>query len=276
MSLVVADVTAGYTGRQVLSGVDLELRQGECVALVGPNGSGKSTILRLLTNRLEPQSGVVTLDGVEVARLKRFALARAVALVAQEPQTPEGFLVEDVVAMGRTPHLGLFGAPSELDRLAVDVAMRDTNTSSLAGRRVETLSGGERQRVVLARVLAQRARYLLLDEPTNHLDLRYQLELLAFARREATRGTGVLLVLHDLNLAALVADRLLLLAEGAILADGTPAEVLDAGLLRLAYGADLSVLAGESGPVVVGHLPTLPQPNEEAMAADAVIDRLPR
>lgn len=255
MSLLLEGVTAGYPGRQVLDAVDLELEAGECVALVGPNGSGKSTILRLLTNRLEPTAGEVKLDGVGVAQLGRFALARAVALVAQEPQTPTGFLVRDVVAMGRTPHLGLFGAPDDDDDQVVSRAMRDTNIEELARRKVETLSGGERQRVVLARALAQQAGYLLLDEPTNHLDLRYQLELLAFARREARRGTGVMLVLHDLNLAALVADRMLLLADGGILANGSPAEVLEAKLLRRAYGADLTVIAGERAPVVVGRLP---------------------
>lgn len=258
MSLAVSGVIAGYPGLQVLNGIDLTLRTGECVALVGPNGSGKSTVLRLLTDRLRPTAGEVTLDGEAVSRLNRFALARAVALVAQQPQTPSGFLVADVVAMGRTPHLGLFGGPRAADAAAVAAAMRDTDIADLAGRRVETLSGGERQRVVLARALAQEARYLLLDEPTNHLDLRYQLELLAFARREAERGTGVLLVLHDLNLAALVADRLVLLAGGAILADGAPAEVLEAGLLRRAYGADVSVIEAEAGPVVVGRLPRLP------------------
>lgn len=255
--LVIAGVTAGYPGRPVLHAVDLALRPGECVALVGPNGSGKSTMLKLLTNRLQPQAGDATLDGQPLSRLGRFALAKAVALVAQEPHTPAGYLVQDVVAMGRTPHLGLFGVRTPDDAEVVSTALRDTNTLELSGRRVETLSGGERQRVVLARALAQRAGYLLLDEPTNHLDLRYQLELLAFARREAGRGTGVLLVLHDLNLAARVADRLVLLAGGEVLADGPPTSVLDAALLREAYGAEVAVLHDDGVPVVVGRLPTL-------------------
>src|SRR5690606_20147364 len=138
-------------------------------------------------------------------------------------------------------------------------ALRDTNLLGLRGRRVETLSGGERQRVVLARALAQQASYLLLDEPTNHLDLRYQLELLAFARREAARGTGVLSVLHDLNLAARVADRIVLLASGGVLADGPPSEVLVPELLRAAYGAEVTVLHDGGVPVVVGRLPSLAQ-----------------
>jgi len=255
--LALSRVSAGYPGRPVLHAVNLSLRAGECVALVGPNGSGKSTVLKLLTNRLRPTNGEATLAGEPLARLGRFELARAVALVAQEPRTPAGFVVEDVVAMGRTPHQGLFGSRTRADAEVVNRALRDTNTLALAGRGVQTLSGGERQRVVLARALAQQARFLLLDEPTNHLDLRYQLELLAFARREAGRGTGVLLVLHDLNLAARVADRLVLLAGGGILADGPPQQVLDADLLRTAYGADVTVLHDDGVPVVVGRLPVL-------------------
>src|SRR5690606_3327636 len=143
MSLVVTEVTAGYPGRTVLKGVDLRLEPGESVALVGPNGSGKSTLLKLLTGRLRPQTGTVTLGGVDVGRIGGFALARAVALVAQEPRTPAGYLVEDVVAMGRTPHQGLFGGWSNGDRAVVEAALRDTNLLGLRGRRVETLSGGE-------------------------------------------------------------------------------------------------------------------------------------
>ena len=259
MSLVIDGVTAGYPGRTVLRDVDLAVRAGESVALVGPNGSGKSTLLRLFTGSLEPYSGRVTLDGVEVSRIGSFALARSVAVVAQEPRTPAGYLVEDVVAMGRTPHQGLLGGRTRHDLVAVETALRDTNVLELRHRKVETLSGGERQRVVLARALAQQAAYLLLDEPTNHLDLRYQLELLAFARREAARGTGVLSVLHDLNLAARVADRLVLLAGGVVLADGPPREVLVADLLREAYGAEVTVLDDHGVPVVVGRLPVLAQ-----------------
>ena len=264
MSLVISGVTAGYPGRTVLEGVDLTLKGGDSVALVGPNGSGKSTLLKLITGRLEPQAGTVKIDGREVGRIGGFELARTVALVAQEPRTPAGYLVEDVVAMGRTPHQGLFGAWSRADSAVVESALRDTNTLGLRRRRVETLSGGERQRVVLARALAQQAGYLLLDEPTNHLDLRYQLELLAFARREAARGTGVLSVLHDLNLAARVAERIVLLADGAVLADGPPTAVLEPELLRAAYGAEVAVLHDDGVPVVVGRLPAL-----EARSANA-------
>src|SRR5690606_13470646 len=144
--------------------------------------------------------GTVTVDGAPVAALSRLELARRVAVVEQNPVLPAGFAAVDVVAMGRTPHLGLFGAPTRDDHDRVARVMEETGTAALRDRLVETLSGGERQRVVLARALAQGTSYLLLDEPTNHLDLRYQLEVMAFARRAASAGSGVVLVLHDLNL----------------------------------------------------------------------------
>src|SRR5690606_13510374 len=169
------------------------------------------TLVKVLSGQLRPLAGTVAVDGAPLASLSRFASARRVSVVEQNSVLPAGFPAAAVVAMGRTPHLGLFGVPNATDDDHVRRAMIETGTTPLADRLVETLSGGERQRVVLARALAQAASYLLLDEPTNHLDLRYQHEVMGFARRAAAAGRGVVLVLHDLNLAARASDRIAIL-----------------------------------------------------------------
>lgn len=255
MSLVARDLRFGYGETPVLRSVSLELRPGETVALVGPNGAGKSTVLRLLSRVLRPQGGELELDGASLAKLPRRALARRLAVVPQGGALPEGFRAHEIALMGRTPHLGLVRTERPGDHAAVEAAMRRTDTWRLRGRRVEELSGGERQRLLLARALAQEPAYLLLDEPTSHLDLRYQVEAVRFVRAEVARGLGALVVLHDLNLAARAADRLLVLARGRIVAAGTPTEVLTEGLLREVYSADAAVSGGPDGePVVLPRL----------------------
>ncbi|HEX7001148.1 MAG TPA: ABC transporter ATP-binding protein [Trueperaceae bacterium] len=257
MTLEVRDVTARYPARDgnghraALAGVTFRLEPGEVVGLIGPNGSGKSTLLRLLTRQLAPAAGQVLLEGRDIGGYGRFALARRVALVSQEPEVPTGFTVREAVAMGRAPHVGLLGSPTSEDDRVVAEAMAATGTLAFAHRRIETLSGGERQRAVFARALAQEPSFLLLDEPTNHLDLRYQVELLTYARRQAAQGTGVLAVLHDLNLAARSCDRLVLLAAGRVVAEGPPAEVLDAALLSATFGTQVEALSTAGGPLIV-------------------------
>lgn len=237
-----------------LAGVTLDLERGSCLSVVGPNGAGKTTLVGAMSGQLRPAGGTVTVDGTPLAALGPFALAQRVAVVEQNPVLPSGFTVVDFVAMGRTPHLGLFGALSERDDAAVAAALALTGTSDLAGRMVDTLSGGESQRVVLARALAQGADHLLLDEPTNHLDLRYQVEVLAFARRVASAGTAVMLVLHDLNLAARVSDRVVMLSAGEVVAAGPPVEVLTAATISEVYGASVDVLYDHGVPIVVPRL----------------------
>lgn len=259
MSLRFDGVSAAYAangrvGRRVLDAVSLELRPGQVVGVVGPNGAGKSTLLRLASGRLAPLSGAVTLGGRSVQEYGRFELARSLAVVAQTPAVPAGFRVRDVVAMGRAPHLGLFGAPGAADKAAIDAALATTGTLAFQQRRVETLSGGELQRVVFARALAQQPRYLLLDEPTNHLDLRYQIELLTYARRQAAEGVAVMLILHDLNLAARSCDSLVVLQGGHKVAEGAPALVLTADLIADVYGARVRLLDDDGVPVVVPDL----------------------
>ncbi|MBX3143173.1 MAG: ABC transporter ATP-binding protein [Trueperaceae bacterium] len=241
----------------VLDAVDLAVQPGEVVGLVGPNGAGKSTLLRVATRLVEPHSGTCTVDGSPVSTLSQRALARSVAFVAQAPEVPVGFRVREVVAMGRAPHLGLFGTPGAADEAAVTRALEATETEAFADRFVETLSGGELQRVVFARALAQEPKYLLLDEPTNHLDLRFQVGLLRQARAQAEAGLGVLLVVHDLNLAARACDRLVLLEAGRVVAQGRPSEVLRAETLSGVFRADVEVLDGPDGPVVVARVEVL-------------------
>lgn len=245
----------------VLDAVDLQVAPGEVVGLVGPNGAGKSTLLRVVTRLVKPVSGGCSIDGVKVGRLSRQALARSVALVAQSPEVPAGFRVREVVAMGRAPHLGLFGAPTVVDEAAVERALEATETTAFADRFVETLSGGERQRVVFARAIAQEPRYLLLDEPTNHLDLRFQVELLRHARAQAAAGLGALLVVHDLNLAARSCDRLVLLDAGRVVAAGAPEQVLRTDTLSSVFRADVEVLGGPDGPVVIARVEVVARPS---------------
>jgi len=244
-------VHAGYGRRQVLFGVDLEVRAGEVVGVIGPNGAGKSTLVSVVSRLLPLSAGDVRVEGRPLERYGRRALAQRLAVVPQAARLPDGFLVIEVVRMGRTPFVGLWRGAGPEDEAEVERAMRQTGVWGLAERPVERLSGGERQRVVLARALAQRPRVLLLDEPTSHLDLRYQAELLRAARAAAAEGVGVLLVLHDLNLAARVCDRLVLITDGRVVASGPVSEVLAQGRLERAYRTDVDVFATPRGPLVV-------------------------
>jgi iron complex transport system ATP-binding protein len=244
VSLRGCSLTFGYGRSLVVHDLSLEVRRGEVVGLVGPNGAGKSSVVRLLSRVVMPSRGEVLLDDVPLCRMRRRELARRLAVVPQGSELPEAFRVEEIVAMGRSPHLGFLGREGERDLQAIRAAMRRTGIWELRDRPVEELSGGERQRVVLARAIAQDPSYLLLDEPTSHLDLRYQVEVLAFVRQEVARGIGALVVLHDLNLAARVCDRLLLLQGGRLVATGTPAQVLSEGLLRSVYDTEVQVVSG--------------------------------
>ena len=251
-------VEAGYGPRRVLRDVSLSLAAGELAALVGPNGAGKSTLVAVASGVRPLARGEVRLDGVPLGRWSRLEVARRVAVVPQGAELPPGFRVEEVVALGRTPHAGFLRAFGEADRAAVESAMRDADVWRLRDRPVEALSGGERQRVVLARAFAQAPALLLLDEPTSHLDLRYQVEALRSARTAAGRGVAVLVVMHDLNLAARAADRIVLLHAGRVVADGTPAQVFDEARLRAVYGADVRVRVVDGAPTVLPALAATP------------------
>jgi iron complex transport system ATP-binding protein len=250
----VANVSFGYEvpgggRREVLRDLSLELSPGEVVGLLGPNGSGKTTLLRLLTGQLVPDSGSVTFGGRPVHEWRRDALARRVAVLPQQLDLPAGFRVAELVEMGRAPHArSLFGSTADDDR-AVRQALVDAEALDLAHRFADELSGGERQRVLVAMALAQEPELLLLDEPTLHLDLAHQVGLLRTIRRlRSQRGLAVLAVLHDLNLAAAFAPRVVVLADGAVAADGLAAEALTPQLVARVFGVGVRALeTGDCG-----------------------------
>jgi iron complex transport system ATP-binding protein len=237
------NVSAGYrAGADVLRDVSLQARQGEVVALVGPNGAGKSTLLRVATHVLSPRRGRVTLGGDDLTRLSRKAIAQRVAVVPQQMEVPFGLTVRELVGLGRTPHLGWLGGAGREDRLAVEWALELTSAASLAERFADELSGGERQRVMLARALAQQPRLLLLDEPTANLDLHHQVISLDVVRGLAReQGLAVMAAIHDLQLAALYCDRVVVLQQGSVVSSGAPEEVLTAAVLWPVFGQALVV-----------------------------------
>jgi iron complex transport system ATP-binding protein len=225
-----------------LTGVSFTIEPGEVFGVIGPNSSGKTTLLRLLTRVVSATGGEVRLDGRSIARLPHAELARQIAVVPQDPPRPFPFTVEQLVLMGRYPHGPGRFFESDDDRALATAAMEATGVRHLAPLPLEQLSGGERQRAMLARALAQQPRLLVLDEPTSHLDLRYQAETAGIIRRvNAERGMTVLLVAHDLNLAAEVADRLLLLVSGRVARLGPPAEVLRREALEAVFGCPVVV-----------------------------------
>ncbi len=244
---------ACYGERRVLHGVDLAVQQGEIVALTGPNGAGKTTLLRVVSGTLRPCSGAVRWQGQDLLALSPRERARIVAVVPQARALPPAFTVEQAVMLGRTPYLSWLGAPSARDRAAVQQALEETDLAPLASRRLAQLSGGEQQRVLLARALAQETPVLLLDEPTTHLDLHHQANILQLVSRlSRERGLTVLMVIHDLNLAARFADRVALLDHGALLAVDEPQMVLTADRIAAVYDVPVHILHTRPGrPVVV-------------------------
>ncbi|GAX54954.1 ABC transporter ATP-binding protein [Streptomyces olivochromogenes] len=245
MTLGAHRVSRTAAGRLILDGVDLTPLPGSFTGLLGPNGSGKSTLLRLLAGVLAPASGVVTLDGHPLGDLGRRAVARRVAVVEQQVDTQLDLTVLDVVRLGRIPHRRAWSPPTPADERAVRTALERTDLTDKADRSWHTLSGGERQRVQIARALAQEPRELLLDEPTNHLDIQHQLDLLALIAE--LRVTSVV-ALHDLNLAAMYCDRIVVLGQGRVVACGTPAETLTEALIADVYGVRATVTRTGEGP----------------------------
>lgn len=236
-----------YRDTPVLRELDLTVATGEMVALLGPNGSGKSTLLGLLSGVLDSSRGrlrgSIRLHGEELASVPPQRRARQVALVPQSIPTPFAFTVREWVSLGRTPYLSPFRGEREADRIAVERAMAAAEVIPLADRLIGEISGGERQRAALAMALAQEPSLLLLDEATAHLDLHHQMTLLALVRRlNREQGLTVLAAVHDVNLAALWFDRLLLLHNGRLTADGTPDQVLTAENLRNVFQSEARIL----------------------------------
>lgn len=245
----------GANARLVLSDVSLSVDRGSVVGLLGPNGSGKTTLLRAIAGVLTPARGTIHLDGRSVASMPRRELARHVAVVPQETRSTFDFSVLEMVLMGRYPHLGPFELEGESDIAIAREALRATGTEALEQRPFATLSGGEKQRVVIASALAQASDMLLLDEPTTALDLRFQLEIAAVVRRlHIERGTTVIVSTHDLNLAAAICQRVVLLKNGRVLAEGPTAETLTADHIRNLYDVDADVTFNPRA----GHLTVVP------------------
>ncbi|MFC9647110.1 MULTISPECIES: ABC transporter ATP-binding protein [unclassified Streptomyces] len=242
-SLSAERLTLGYGDRTVIESLDLVVPPGRITAIVGANACGKSTLLRSMSRLLAPREGRVVLDGKEVHRLPAKELARTLGLLPQSPVAPEGITVADLVGRGRHPHQGMFSRWNEKDDEAVAAALEATATTPLADRSVDELSGGQRQRVWIAMALAQQTDLLLLDEPTTFLDASHQIEVLdLLTDLNHRRGTTIVMVLHDLNLAARYADHLIALAAGRLHAAGTPAEVLTEENVRVAFGLDSRVV----------------------------------
>lgn len=234
-----ADVHFAYDrgGRRVLDAVSLHIPQGSVVALLGPNGSGKTTLIRILAGLLTPQQGQVFIDGRPITEMSRLAIARRIALVPQDTHSPFDFSVLDMVLMGRYPHLSALALETADDVAIAREALAVTGTAALETRSFSTLSGGERQRVVIAAALAQAAEVLLLDEPTASLDLAYQLDVAALVRRlNRERGTTVLLSTHDLHLAASICDRVAMLKDGRVVAEGPTESTLTPERIGATYG----------------------------------------
>ncbi|HZN43521.1 MAG TPA: ABC transporter ATP-binding protein [Actinomycetota bacterium] len=236
----------------ILHDVTLEVPQGSWVCVVGPNGAGKTTLLHAVAG-LIPSDGEIDLFGRPLDRFGRRERARHVALVPQQPVIPDGITVGEYVRLGRTPHLGVFGAERPNDVAIVAAEIDRLDLRSAADRRLDSLSGGEFQRVVIARALVQEAPLLLLDEPTTGLDLGHQVRMLELVQElRRTKGMSVLSTMHDLTLAGRFADRFALLSQGRIVATGPRSVVLDAAVISEHFGTSVRVLgAGEAGWAVV-------------------------
>ncbi|BAL88767.1 putative ABC transporter ATP-binding protein [Actinoplanes missouriensis 431] len=242
-TLTAENLTIGYGDRVVIENLDLLVPPGRITAIVGANACGKSTLLRSMSRLLAPRAGHVLLDGREVHRMPAKELARTLGLLPQSPIAPEGITVADLVGRGRNPHQRILSRWSRQDDLAVAAALDATHTAELADRSVDELSGGQRQRVWIAMALAQQTEVLLLDEPTTFLDVSHQVEVLdLLTDLNADRGTTIVMVLHDLNMAARYADHLIALAAGSLHAAGDPATVLTEDCVRAVFGLDSQVI----------------------------------
>lgn len=248
------ELTLGYGDRTVVEQLDLEVHAGVVTTIIGPNGCGKSTLLRALGRLLAPRGGEVLLDGAAIARMRTRDVARTIGVLPQSPVAPEGLTVADLVARGRHPHQSWLRQWSRDDEAEVALALDRTGIADLAGRTLDELSGGQRQRAWISMALAQGTDVLLLDEPTTFLDLAHAVDVLDLVDTlHAELGRTVVMVLHDLNLAARYSDRLVVMCDGAVVAAGTPREVLTEQLLADTFGLAARVVEDpvHDGPMVV-------------------------
>ena len=239
MRLSVENLSYSYGGQgDAITDVCLSVDRGEFVGLIGPNGSGKSTVLKNIYRGLTPDRGSILLDGEDLMKMPFRKSALKLAVVGQENDVPFDFLVQEIVAMGRTPHKKLFDVDNAHDKQIVHHALEHLGMENMAKRSYLHLSGGEKQRVIIARAVAQESDFLILDEPTNHLDISYQMQIFDFIKR---LKVTVLSAIHDLNMAALYCDRIYVLKNGRIVLQGTPEEVLTPENIYDVYGVRSSV-----------------------------------
>ncbi len=241
--LEIRDLSVGYGRRRVLEEISLKASEGEVVGVIGPNGSGKTTLLKAITKVLEPISGTVFIDGMDVNEMQSTQIAKKVAVVSQVISINFEFTVEDIVLMGRTPYIK--GSETFEDINIVRDAMEKTNTLFLKDRLITQLSGGELQRVIIARAFAQNPKILLLDEPTSHLDITNQIDILNLVKNASRKGMVVVAVIHDLNLAAYYCDKICLLQDGKLISAGTPGQVLTSSNIERAFNINVEVITNE-------------------------------
>ncbi|MGO2775467.1 ABC transporter ATP-binding protein [Corynebacterium casei] len=244
-ALSASEVSVGYGERSVIEKLSVDIKRGAVTSIVGPNGCGKSTLLRAMARLLNPSHGEIVLDGKSIHDIPTRKLATKLGLLPQTPIAPDGIVVADLVGRGRTPHQGVLGRWIQQDYDIVAESLETTGISDLAERSIDELSGGQRQRVWIAMALAQRTDTLLLDEPTTYLDVKHQLDVLdLLTELNRDRGTTIVMVLHDLNLAARYSDELVAVSKGKVFAHGHPREVITKENVKSVFGID-SVLIND-------------------------------
>ena len=268
MKLAADDLVLSYGATPIVDHVSLHIPEGKVSAFLGPNGSGKSTIFRALARLLRPRHGTVVIDGAAIGSMTTKQVARKLAILPQQPVTPESITVEDLVWYGRHPHRKPLVASGAADREAVEWAIRATQLEGLRAHPVDALSGGQRQRAWIALALAQDTSILLLDEPTTFLDLSHQLEVLELcAELNREQGKTVVMVLHDVNLAAEYCDHLFVIKNGQVFTQGSPEEVLTCELIRDVFDVDTQVIPHP----VSGRPLCIPSAKKTAVANQAVV-----
>ena len=255
--ITVNDLSAGYQNKSILNNVSFSVKRGEMIGIIGPNGAGKSTLLKTIRGLLPKQKGSIVLFETDIDALSERDFARNVAYLQQHVDVSFGYTGKELVMAGRYPYLEWWQGESADDETIVRQCMEYTGVWDLADTSVEQVSGGQKQRILLAKVLAQKTPILFLDEPTTGLDIVYQEEIFRFCETLCKAGKTVIMVAHELNLAAKFCNRLLLVANGGILADGSPEEVLDAGHLSIAYNVPVKVIKNpNSGGIEITTLPS--------------------
>ena len=238
-----------YYLKWVLKDISFSLSKGEIVSIIGPNGSGKSTLLKLIAGIEEPQAGTIHINKRPVHSINRRNLAQVLGYLPQNIESDFDYSAEEVVALGRFPHLKGIGFLSQEDYQVVARCLEATDILHLRDRSLSTLSGGEKKRVLLASVLAQEPEILLLDEPTASLDIHHQIRFYSLLRRLAAEGLGIMVVTHDINLASVFSSRLLVLKEGRIVTEGIPQEVIKEGVMESVYGNSLCIAKHPQGGI---------------------------